>query len=337
MATTVVSTIGSAGGRDYSTIAAWEDDTDNTSLTAADEIREGHCYNDSEFLVTASIALAGATTDATRYRRLTAATGQSFADHADKLTNPLTYDVSKGAGIKTTTDYLELVVVSEANFRVDRLQIYNTKSGSGSARRGMAVSASGVTVRNMIVKTGGCQVVNVSNTANIINSALISDDPNNNGLAFNVPATCGAFNVTIVCPSDATVGTANGVLTSNANMILQNCAVFGAWTNRFSGTFNASSGFNATDHSSAPGSNNQVSLTYSDQFEAVTTAGQDFRAKASGSLDNGTQDTSNTSDLDIVGQTRPASTPTIGAWEANPAGGGGATKRRYSLTTLGVG
>ena len=46
--TTVTKTIGSAGGRDYSTITAWEADLGGSSYSSGDDA-VGECYNDSTF------------------------------------------------------------------------------------------------------------------------------------------------------------------------------------------------------------------------------------------------------------------------------------------------
>ena len=46
---TVTKTIGSAGGRDYSTITAWEADLTNAGVYASSDDAVGECYNDSTF------------------------------------------------------------------------------------------------------------------------------------------------------------------------------------------------------------------------------------------------------------------------------------------------
>ncbi len=79
MPTIVTETIGT-DSRDYSTLTAWEGATDN-DLVAADEIRVGEMYDDSDF--TTGITIAGATADSTRYRRLEAASGEEY----DPVTN----------------------------------------------------------------------------------------------------------------------------------------------------------------------------------------------------------------------------------------------------------
>lgn len=77
MVTVVTKTIGSGGGRDYSTISAWEADTDN-DLVAADQQQVGELYDDSDFSLGSDQQFGGSTVDATRNRILRAAAGQHY-------------------------------------------------------------------------------------------------------------------------------------------------------------------------------------------------------------------------------------------------------------------
>jgi len=74
MATDVINSIGSAG-RDYAAANAWEADT-QANLPPLDERRIGELYDDSDFTTLCNVA--GATTDATRYRFLRTASGHQF-------------------------------------------------------------------------------------------------------------------------------------------------------------------------------------------------------------------------------------------------------------------
>lgn len=328
MPTTVTKSIGTSS-RDYSTIALWEDDTDNTSLVAADEIRVGECYNDSEF--TSGFTIAGATTDATRYRKLTAASGQSFYDHANKLTNPLTYDQTKGVGIKSTVNFATaFCLLSEDNSTVERLQMLGANS-SGS--NGVFSITTNSVVRNCIIKATATrqQGNNQSATLSIIfalgkaiNCAIIADAAATGWgvkMAY-LSAGAGLYNCTVVGASDGSFVSSTAIATVSANAVVKNCAVFGPWTSITSGTFAAASNYNATDAGSIDGANSLSSLTFASQFQVVTVSGEDFRAVGAGSLDGaGTPDSTNTAGLDIIGQTRDVSTPTIGAWEVVAAAG----------------
>ena len=317
MATLVTKSIGSGGGRDYSTIALWEDATD-IDLVATDQIQQGELYNDSEFSLSAEVVFAGSTVDSTRYRVLTTAAGQSFMDDANQTTNPLRYDQSKGVGIKGIGSYLGgTLSVQEAWFRMSKIQMQR----SGGWYAIYSYPAGGQQYLNMLIEctsTGqGIFHIETLDNGKAVNCVVI--DRTTNGVqtlrvqyAF---ATGGIFNCTVVRPSDKTTGGIGIIFNSGGNVKIKNCAVFGFTTN-FSGTAASGSGYNATDSVTAPGSNNQTSLTYASQFQAVTDASRDYRAVDTGSLDlNGTRDQTDTNDLDIVGQSRSITTPTIGCWE----------------------
>jgi hypothetical protein len=143
----------------------------------------------------------------------------------------------------------------------------------------------------------------------------------------------------------ATGGTGTGacVLTyiGGALPLMKNCAVFGftevvkaSVSNR---DINASSDYNSTDEGSgtAPpnwGSHSQTGKTFSSQFQNVA---NDFRAKSGGDIvATGVRDQTFTADLDIIGQARSTSTPTIGAWEF-VTGGGGAKPAYYYNRLIG--
>lgn len=319
MTTTVVKTIGTSS-RDYSTLQAWEDACP-ANLVSVDQIWKGEVYNDSEFLGDGTLMLdvAGQTTDATRYMWLTAASGQSFADHANKLTNPLKYDQSKGVGIRRTGSYANIFKFNAAvNFLCERLQFYYDSTYSSNyyipfqghslavttfkgciylSRRTTAIDiAGGIWVNSLFVSLG------TSRTGNMI--ANVNS---------NVPSL---YNCTIVRASD--LGTAEGTAV-NTTGVVQNCAIFN-FTTAIGGS-PSSTTYNASDLSSLPGSNNVTSLTFGSQFTGTTSSAPDFSAKSGGGLVAGARDAGNTNDLDIIGQTRSTTTPTIGAWEFVSAGG----------------
>lgn len=304
--TTTVSSIGTSS-RDYSTIAAWEAAAP-ADLVSSTTIWKGECYNDSEFTVTSTITLSGSTSNSSYYKWLTAATGQSFADHANKLTNALTYNQTKGVGVITTTAYVGVISLAENYALVDRLQIKQNNSAEASA---IACTATATTDKCIIDATS--IVVTISSAAlTLTNSVLIKRNTPYKAIACNYSGVSTIRNCTIV----TTGATGNGFTSTGGatSTIIKNCAVLG-FTSTFAGTYSASSGYNATDAASAPGSNNQTSLTYASQFQNVTAGASDFRALSTGSLKNGTPDTTYTGGLDIVGQTRDATTPYIGCWE----------------------
>ncbi len=229
-------------------------------------------------------------------------------------TNALDYDATKGAAFQTSTYLARLVNVGANYTTVERLQFKSTASTDGIVTN--ISNKDPFTIKNVIIKGthANQQAVLIFNSSNrLINSLLIASITTN--ILLRIGNSAQAYNCTIVKPDDvATGGTAVMFIHAN-NGVLKNCAVFGDWGTFFGGSAHADSGYNATSHSSAPGSNNQVSKTYANQFEDITGAAVDYRVKSGSDLVNGTRDQTNTADKDIIEQDRDTTTPTIGAWE----------------------
>lgn len=335
MTTTVVHSIGTSA-RDYSTIAAWEAAAP-ADLTTVDEIWKGECYNDSEFVTTVTTMISGTTTDATRYKWLSAAAGQSFVDNANKLTNALAYNAANGAALRVT-NYNFTLVCQENYFLVDRMQL----QASSSSRDALLISNT-TTAKQCILEglAGSYYPVSMAGSGACIveNCLVVTRSSTAHGVYYKYPgAGSGVYNCTIVSPSNlSNTGTGvfnNGSVPSGANVTVQNCAIFGFAT-AISSSINTASDYNATDKATLPsGTHNQTSLTYASQFQNVTDSTRDFRTLSTGGLKHGTPDSTHTGGVDIVGQTRDATTPYIGAWEA--ASGGG-TPSDFFQTTLGIG
>ena len=286
MTTTTVKTIGTTA-RDYSTIASWWAACP-ADLVTSDEIWQGECYNDSEFLVTSATTFSGVTTSSTQFPRLTAASGESFADNANKLTNALRYNQSNGVGIRTATGYVNMLTVSVSHIDMSKLQVYR-QSDSGTNLTITNTSVSGGSYEQMIVQsdTTKIQVMSLRNgTDNTISNSLIvcrGNGANGNGIDAGYPGTgSGIFNCTIVKPSDQG-GNGLGIKNNGggfSNLVVKNTAVFGWGTTASAGTYNASSDYNAVPDATSPfgGANDQTSAVYADQFKVVTNATMDFRA-----------------------------------------------------------
>jgi len=136
--TVVVKTIGSAGGRDYATIAAWLAATDENLVSGpapwGNTVQVGEVYNDSTFSLGGTDAIvSGAVTDATRYRMLRPATGHE-------------YDPPSDSGVKisgaTTTDAIR---IDEDYFRLQG-PIYVENLAAGTDDRSCVKSTADVTL-----------------------------------------------------------------------------------------------------------------------------------------------------------------------------------------------
>src|SRR5574343_758103 len=139
MATTVVKTIGTGG--DYATPALREAAAP-ANLVTADQVWEGRILPGNNFSADDIVVeLSGSTSDATRYKHLTAAPGASFQDHASASTNPLFVDSTKGATLTSTGAYGTggAVVLNESFARVSRLQLAGV-NGSGTRNVAAVIS-----------------------------------------------------------------------------------------------------------------------------------------------------------------------------------------------------
>lgn len=325
-------TVGS--GRDHATLQLAEN-AKPADVNASGQMWDIEVYNDLEY--SAGLIIAGSTTSASFHTRVRPAAGQGFADHADKATNPLKYDQSKGVGINLNDPYSRVLDITEAYAEFEGIQVKTNGAVEGSAVRidGDAVKLHGIIFEQTANKAGiliagmaGPELVN----SLIIQSHEFMTGPSNAvGLSYATGARI--IGNTFVRRSDATSeGTAihRG---SSSGTLVRNNAVFGYATafNVNGGSWDAASGYNATDAGSAPGSNNQLSLTFTSQFES-TTSTQDWRVKAGSALIGaGTRDQIYTGDLDILKRARSTTTPTIGAIEYIAANSGALRRARLAL------
>jgi hypothetical protein len=130
----------------------------------------------------------------------------------------------------------------------------------------------------------------------VVNSVIIASAASTGAVSTNY-VNFYLYNCTLINTAGSTgVGVTKQGHASTNSSVVKNCAIFGFGTAITSGTWGADTDYNATDDGDAfpAGSNNLKS-------------GNDLVA--------GTRDQTNTNDLDIVGQARSTSTPTIGAWE----------------------
>ena len=309
MPTTTVKSIGTTG-RDYSTLQAWEDACP-ANLVTSDEIWKGECYNDSEF--TAGVAISGQTTDSTRYVWLTAASGQSFQDHASVRSNALFYDQAKGVGIavggdSATASYI--IYGGSAYTLIERLQVKRTALAPYESNRtvGLAFTGGGQMVRDCILAmVAGTGRYVASSGGNAMRNCVIYSTTAHNGVYMNDGGTM--LNCTVI---NGGGGPVTGITCAYFNGTVKNTAVFGYTTPMTSGYYTGTE-YNGTDGGSFGGTNNQTSLTFADCFESTTA---DYRLKTSSPLIGvGNTDATNAPN-DISGTARGSGTTgDIGAWE----------------------
>jgi hypothetical protein len=317
MVTPVVRSIGSSG-RNYGTLSLWRASiatSTSGNLVIEDTYYRDECYNDTEF-VNDMAALSGYTTDATHTITLTAAAGQSFADHANAQTNALRYNQANGVGFRNTTNYHVTAPVQIAvhNVTVSRLQM---KKGGNYFTCLESYDSNNCVVKGNLFDGGDTYSAAVRHfgyaPGYVFTNNLIIVTAGGNGLHYQNSGD-GSLSVsfnTIVAPSDA--GGATAIYVNYETVELKNCAIFG-FTNIAGGGATQTYVTCMTDKASPPSGCTQV--TYANQFVNTTAAGADFRVKAGADLINAATTDATYGATDIVGTTRPqGASYDIGCWE----------------------
>lgn len=321
MPTTVAKSVGSGGGRDYSTIQAWENACP-ANLVTADQIWKGECYNDSEFTGAATLlTISGQTVDSTRYVWLTTAAGQSFRDNANVQTNALRYNQANGVGILSNNTTRTAVISISAQYTlIENLQVKTTASGYAGSWP-VSVGAANVTLKNCVFEDtdtayGGFVISAGQQSGFLMINCLVKGHAQSNNSEANGIAGFKfgeIINCTVVLTG--TISAGKGLLGGNYDSGMgtaTNVAVFGFNTFR-SGTLGTFVNC-MTDLASAP-AGVATSKTYSSQFENVSNGTHDYRVKSGADLiDAGTTDSR--ASPDIAGTARPSgSAYDIGCWE----------------------
>lgn len=318
-------TIGSDGGRNYANFASFAADIGvgiSNDLVTDTENWTVDVYNDSGATVsTGSGASINPTTDATYNITIQAASGHGIADHftaSDAL-----YPDATGAAHYTYTGTFS----NGWSFAAP----YTTLTGVQLVATGNRGGVGGMSADNGM--TSGCifhvthttagnhlwQMSGSSAQATIENCLLIQDSDDRDALRIGF-STKYVNHCTIV-RTNASSSACDGLENLGGTVVVKNTCSLAADTTPTddfeSGTYTGSA-YNAstTTQAGTIGTNDQSSVTYTDQFEGAS----DFRAKSAGDLDGNGNNAGPATD--IIGQTR-ASSSTIGCWELIAAGGGG--------------
>lgn len=324
---TITKSIGTGGGRDYSTFQAFEDALPANLVTDGNSY-VGEAYNDSEF--TAGATFSDHVTDATHTITVTAAAGQSFQDHASVRTNPLKYDQTKGVGISCTTTYTVgfQPSVNDGSVVIDyltisRLQWKQTAINSAFFANGISSTHNRVKDCVVEVPSGGATglqgiLLLLGGNTYAVNVLVIFTGA---GAGCGFTLFDGSHCIACACvrlTDNSAAGTAFESENGSASSLVD-CASFGFTTpagTQGTGSWVSSSN-NATDQASGlPGTSNQHSVSFSSStpFVGASAATKDLRSIVGTSLvANGVLDSTNAPN-DISGASRAAA-PTIGVWE----------------------
>ena len=314
---TITNTIGTAGGRDFSTLSAWGAALPANLVTDGNSY-VGACYNDSEFTGSGILlTLSGHTTDVTHTITLTTGAGQSFRDNASVQTNALRYNVANGVGFRKTADNDHVLEISDSYVTLSNVQL----SGQNGGQAIYVHDNHGCVLTNCIFSHDLRAIVIFSDGSspyNIISNSLclilVDGDPN--GVVF-LQNTSNLYFVTIVTVSDGTPGL-TAIAANFQTITVENCAFFGSLAvGAGSSTFTFTTCM--TDVASPP--SGCTTVTYANQFQNTTAASADFREKAGANLQGAGTADSTFGATDIAGTARPQSGNwDIGCWELLASG-----------------
>jgi hypothetical protein len=339
MTTTITKTIGIGGTHNYSSLSAWEADTNaftggaGADLVAADTIAIGQCFfngsGDGEFGGPGAgvlLNLTGHTTDASHTITLTTGAGQSFRDNANVQTNALNFNQANGVAITTDDPFDVCIRCSDNYVTFSNLQIGSTGNGC------MYIDGNNVTINDCVIINSGagsggeCFEFNNAGPCTVTNTLFMTNGGDTGlglmTLAFNSSPFFFYF-CTLVAPSDSTYGGTCIDLFNLGSATFENCAFFGP----FASMHHARSGSNVPTYTNCmtdiagPPSGVTGSKTYANQFHNTTNAAGDWREKTGADLQGaGTADSTDGA-MDIAGTARPqGGNWDIGCWELLASG-----------------
>lgn len=294
-------TIGAGG--DYLTVALWQ-----AYLQAQSPLSEPYTGKmvTGETIHGADVDLgASVTTTAANNILFTAA--NPFTDNLD--TNALTYDTSNGSALAFTSNYHRFTFDTGAHIVCEKLMFRH--SSTVQAMAGAVDSKH--TIRKCLVdlrvnNAGGF----ISNGSGLVENcwAIATGTSINRGL---FQASYGALydSCTAIRPTNLTTAGYGFRKFGGGTYSANNCLALGAFTSCFDGSI--SGDYNGSSDATAPGTNNERSLTTADEIENATSSALDIRLKST----NTVKEAGSTSlTEDGYGTSRPqGSADTLGAEE----------------------
>ena len=287
MATVVTKTIGAGG--DYATLALWEAATD-IDIVSANEQHDGQLLGLSD-LGSVDVNILGATTDATRFRRLTFATGKRY--------DPLT---DTGAGI-TSSNSIRTLRWGESYF--EAVGILSRNTGTGRCMNSTPAGDNFTLDSVYMDKTGASGYgmhTNHGSSASVVKNC-IAVSPRNTEVGFN------SMNQPLTIYNCVAHGFADGfAIDDDLLSDIQNCAgihisggeVFDTGSATYS---NSECSNNLSTDGTAPGTSSHTSETAANVFR--DTASRDYRlVSAHNNAVAGGVDLSSSFTTDIKGTTR---------------------------------
>jgi hypothetical protein len=270
------------------------------------------CYNDGEMGVLDTAASAKTTGSFTV--TIKPATGQGYRDNPNKLTAPLRYAQPNGVSFSAGVFLGQTFNITANNVILEGIAVRNTNDGPA-----ILIDGTGCKIRRCIADsaTSSVHAIVMHQAVECIGNLIIVKNATGGGISTTVSSTL-RNNTIVYIGSGTSTGTGVAIAYQQTTATGNNVFGFNTAFSTYSTTFHTSSDYNATDRATigtGQGANNLTSLTFASQFVAVGTAGsEDLRVKSGSALINACIYSADI-DPDILGQTRHASTPTIGAFE----------------------
>lgn len=313
------------GVEDYNTLTLWESDTDN-DLTASQVIALAYCHDDDGVLYETP-QIAGATTNSTYYRKITAPYSERHNGIVDNSTSPIGVTVDGGTTINS------VIKIDEGYGQIEYMRVRNGNISNGKALI-FGNNTAGHIFRNNIVHNpaicGGASCSGIYNgnstiLASIYNNIVANIANTSSTIVRGIWALKGnvmnntVYNITDSIGNSAGIGISAGG--SNVNNIVTNCT-----TEPFEGSinYNASTDYNACDTASCTSMasiHDSTGLSAPNLFTSLTFGSEDLHLKAGSPLIDIGSDLSINFITDIDGGTRTGSWD-IGADEYNSSGDG---------------
>jgi hypothetical protein len=270
MASTITHTIKNSGG-DYTTLVAWES-AQQRDLPGDDEIAVAECYNDFGGYLTTSLNVTGWTTDATRYIKIYAPSGQR-------------HNGTAGTGFRITHTTSAALYIQEANVEIEAIEIKMTSSGHpvvwNNADAGWASFHHCLVHGDNAASYVYVVYTNAGMALSIYNCFFY-------GMGRGTMVHTSAGSPDIFCYNNSYWGCQSYNIVGNvsANIVVKNCVSAGASTADTSNVayFHADSDYNAggnalVDSTRMPGTNNQYEIAGADNYTNTGSGTEDLHIK----------------------------------------------------------
>jgi hypothetical protein len=316
--------------RAFNTLQAWEDARQG-DLVAENRLEVGVAYNDGPFFTAAQpsgtpgLEIAGATTDAAHYMKLTVAEGQRHNGTA-----------GTGARLVLKAAYANAVDIKSRYTVLEWLEIdgnsaaFSDDGGSGVTLGLDSMLGGGFTLDHLLIHNvwrSGIVGSNLRFSYTVTNNILYNIG--RTGIAFSYSVNAVIANNTLYnIDSDATTaGPFHGIGATDFSgaSVIQNNIVTRCGGPCFTTANSANSvslGFNISSDATATGANSQTGVAAATLFESLASGSENLHLKSTASAINAGTDLSGIFKTDIDNQMRPiGSAWDIGADEAVAGGG----------------